>query len=121
MNKTGYKKGLTILIHAAVWILLFSLPTLLRPGNDRPEPENSAAIFWVARFTDFLLVCFFYLNAGILMVRLFYKKKYFFYILSVLVCFAAFSFLSGEANYHFNNLDNHFTIRRHLVFCIFVF
>lgn len=122
MNKHRYKKGLTILIHAAVWVLLFSLPTLLRPGSaERPEPENSAAIFWVARFSDLLLVCFFYLNAGSLMIQLFYKKKYFFYIISVLICFAAFSFLSGEATYHFANAEHRFTVRRHLLFSIFVF
>lgn len=125
MNRKGYKKGLTILIHAAVWILLFALPALLRPGNssesNHPEPTDPVASFIVARFSDLLLIGFFYMNAGILMVRLFYKKKYFIYIISILFCFAAFSFLSGYATSHFIDTDHRFTIRRHLLFCIFVF
>jgi two-component system, LytTR family, sensor kinase len=125
MNKTRYKKGLIILTHAAVWILLFSLPALLRPANSaesrHPEPVNTVTSFMVARFTDLLLIGFFYLNAGLLMIRLFYKKKYVAYILSVLFCFAVFSFLSWQATHIFVNTGSDFTFRRHLLFCIFVF
>lgn len=125
MNKTRYKKGLIILMHAAVWILLFSLPALLRPASSaepkQQEPVISLASFIVARFNDLLLIGFFYLNAGVLMVRLLYKKRYFFYMLSVLFCFAVFSFLSWQATDRFINTDIIFNFRRHILFCIFVF
>jgi hypothetical protein len=63
MNKPRYKKVMVILIHAAVWILLFSLPTLLRHTSDQNEPKQPEAVdatmrFIAARFTDLLLICF---------------------------------------------------------------
>ena len=120
-----YKKALTIITHAAVWILLFSLPTLLRPSNaaepKQQEAARMATDFIIARFNDLLLIGFFYLNAELLIPRLFYRKKYFFYILSVICCFALFTFLSWEAGLNFSRSDVHFTFRRHLTFCIFVF
>lgn len=126
MNKTRYKKGLVVLIHAAAWILLFSLPSLLRPSYDASEhkhlqPESTTWSFIAPRFTDLLLICFFYLNAGVLIVRLFYRKKYLLYILTVVFCFTGFTLLSYLVTRHFAFTDSNFTLRRHLPFCTFVF
>jgi len=125
MNIARYRKGLIIITHTAVWILLFSLPALLRPSNAaEPKQEESArtmADFIIARFNDLLLIGFFYLNAALLIPRLFYRKKYFFYILAVICCFALFTFISWEAGLNFSRSDVHFAFRRHLTFCIFVF
>ncbi len=89
------KKWVTILIHAGAWILLFSLPYLLRPSynpNDvkRPEPADPTTIFIISRISDVLLVSFFYLNALLLIPRLLYKKKYAFYTFAILFSFVCF-------------------------------
>jgi two-component system LytT family sensor kinase len=124
MNKAGYKKGLIILMHAAAWILLFSLPYLLTPAQhsnepQRPELENEKGRFIAARISDLLLIGFFYLNAGVLMVRFFYQKKYLEYILSVFGCFSAFLFSSllVTRELSFNDI----TLTRHLPFATFIF
>lgn len=126
MKQKRYKKWFTILIHATAWILLFSLPYLLRPSYDATEhkepsgPANATISFITSRLNDLMLIGFFYLNAELLIVQLFYKKKYSWYILSVIFCLAAFSFLSFSIVKTFNFTDAGFTFRRHLMFCIFV-
>jgi LytS/YehU family sensor histidine kinase len=72
-----------------------------------------------ARFNDGMLIGFFYLNAGVLMVRLFFRRKYLVYVLSILGCVALFSLLSWWAMLQSGNVDAHFTFRRHLPFCTF--
>lgn len=124
MNKLRYKKGLTILSHIAVWILLFSLPYLLRNSSNEPkhqEPVNATANFIAARCNDLLLIGFFYLNAGVLIGGFFYRKKYLLYSLVVLLCFAVFSILSWLIFRELTHADAHFTLGSHIPFCIFVF
>src|SRR5674476_640247 len=94
MKKEWYaKKWITVLIHALAWILLFSLPYLLRPSYNPnevkpPEPQNPYLLFIVTRISDALLITFFYLNAGMLIPRLFYKKKYTLYSFSLIFSFS---------------------------------
>ena len=127
MKNARYKKWLTVVLHIAAWILLFSLPYLLRPSYDPNEHKHaeqaaSATVnFFTARATDLMLICFFYLNAGVLVVQLFYKKKYLLYLLAVLICFAAFSGLSFILVKTFMYTDRQFIYRMHLPFSIFVF
>jgi two-component system, LytTR family, sensor kinase len=126
MKQVRYKKGFIILIHAAAWILLFSLPYLLRPSYNPNEPRhgqpvNETASFITSRFNDLMLIGFFYLNAGILIVQLFYRKKYFWYVIAVIACFTVFAFLSFNMVKTFVFTDASFSFRKHLPFCVFVF
>ncbi len=126
MKKGKYKKGLVVLMHVAAWILLFSLPSLLRPSHDpnehqHAEPVTTIGSFMAARFNDLLLIGFFYLNAAVLMVRLFYKKSYLLYVATVLCCFACFTLLSWLVMRQFSYTDTHLTLRKHIPFCTFVF
>jgi two-component system LytT family sensor kinase len=127
MNQIRYKKWLTVVIHIAAWVLLFSLPYLLRPSYDPNEhkhaaPAANASInFLITRTTDLMLIGFFYLNAGVLIVQFFYKRKYLLYLVMVLLCFAAFSGLSFAMAKTFQYTGRQFTYRMHLPFSIFVF
>jgi len=126
MKQTGYKKWWIVLMHVAAWVLLFSLPYLLRPSynpNERnhPQPANETVNFITARINDLMLIGFFYLNAGILIVQLLYKKKYLLYALAVGFCFAVFALVSWWMLKAFTYTDQFFTFRRHLPFCVFVF
>ncbi|MGC4100814.1 sensor histidine kinase [Ferruginibacter sp.] len=121
------RKWLVVLLHIAAWVLLFSLPYLLRPSYDPNEHKHTeqtasaTANFFTARATDLLLIGFFYLNAAILVVQLFYRKKYLLYLLSVLACFAIFSGVSFFVVKTYQFPGRVFTYRMHLPFSTFVF
>lgn len=127
MEKNWYKrKWITVLIHAAVWILLFSLPYLLRPSYNPDtdkgyEHHDTTANFIVARITDLILIGIFYLNSYLLFPKLFYRKKYALYIVSLLASFTFFWLVSWSLNREFSHPDVNFTMGRHLTFCTFVF
>lgn len=127
MKQVRYKKGWIILLHVAAWVLLFSLPYLLRPSYDandhkpHPVPVNATINFITARVNDLMLIGFFYLNAGVLIVQLLYKKKYLWYTMAIAFCFTVFSFLSFTMLKTFTYTDSFFTYRKHLPFCVFLF
>jgi len=127
MKKAWYaKKWITILIHVVAWILLFSLPYLLRPSYNPnetkpPEPQNTNILFIITRISDVLLITFFYLNAGILIPRLFYKKKYTLYVLSVIFSFACFVVIMYVLRLNFTKSDINFSFNKHLFFSTFIF
>ena len=121
------KKWITILLHITAWMLLFSLPYLLRPSNTanepiRPEPHNPTFSFIIQRISDIMLIVFFYLNALALIPKLLYKKKYTFYTISIILSFAVYTILSWllrKAN--FTQGDENLVFRKHLFFTTFIF
>ncbi len=127
MKKGWYsKKWITILIHATAWVLLFSLPYLLRPSynpNDAKaaELQNSNFLFLVNRISDALCITFFYLNAEILIPRIFYRKKYAMYALTVLAYFAFFVTLLYFLRVNFTKVSHGFSFNLHLLFSTFIF
>ncbi|MDO9373440.1 MAG: histidine kinase [Bacteroidota bacterium] len=128
MNKTWYaKKWLTVLIHSAAWVLLFSLPYLLRPSYNADAPpkpdqdEHDRINFILARINDVILVGFFYLNALVLIPSLMYRKKYAAYTGAILACFAVVLFSGFLLRLNFGPTDAHFTFRKQLFFSTFIF
>ena len=120
------KKVIVLLLHAAAWALLFSLPALLRPSYDPNEPphpdqSNPVASFIVGRIVDLLLIGFFYLNALALIPRLLYKKRYAFYTTSVIISFTVFVLLTWLLMVTFTPINKPFVFRKHLFFCTFIF
>lgn len=127
MKKAWYaKKWIIILLHVAAWVLLFSLPYLLRPPYNpnepaHPQPENPTVSFIIYRISDLMLIGFFYLNALLLIPRLLYKKMYTLYTFSIIVCFAGYVLLYWLLTVTFTNVDKSFIFRKHLFFCTFIF
>lgn len=127
MKKSWYqKKWITVLIHCLAWILLFSLPYLLKPPNNpdqpkHPEQVNTTVSFLIARVTDLLLISFFYFNAIVLLPCFFYKRKFIFYLVALMFCFAVFAGITWILTRNFTYTDIYFTFQRHLFFCTFVF
>jgi two-component system, LytTR family, sensor kinase len=127
MKATWYtKKWVTVMLHAAAWILLFSLPFLLRRsyGNERPDTSKeevsalSVAITYV--LSNLIWVGFFYLNAYLIVPRFIYKNKYWQYIASVTVCFIIILFLQALVFIYIRN-PPHFSLPNHILFNLFVF
>lgn len=87
------KKWLIILLHIAFWLLLFSLPSLLRPSQEAaPAPQHRQVtdhFFYQYLVNCLSWICLFYMNSYVLIPRLFHQKKYLRYVLSFVPVFAA--------------------------------
>src|SRR3712207_611069 len=90
------KKWFTILLHIAFWVLLFSLPSLLRPARDTTQPEKpeNAGFFFQYLVNFFSWICLFYVNAYILIPKLIYQKKYVNYALAHIPLFVVLFLLN---------------------------
>ena len=127
MKKSWYqKKWIIFLAHCLAWILLFSLPYLLRPSytpeqDKHPQPTSTTAFFWISRLSDLLLISFFYFNALQLVPRFFYKRKIFVYVVFVLACFACYVSITWLLTSNFVFVDSNYTFRKHIFFGTFVF
>ncbi|MBX2923878.1 MAG: histidine kinase [Chitinophagaceae bacterium] len=84
------KPWVRVIFHIAAWIIVFSLPFLLRryPAGDMPKDPDERGFFLVNNLTALLWIGVFYFNAYILTPRFIYTKKYFYYFLIVLGLFA---------------------------------
>ncbi|MEP7142607.1 MAG: histidine kinase [Ferruginibacter sp.] len=121
------KKWVTAVLHLATWVLLFSLPALLRPSytpsdnaHTLPVNDNDTANFIIARINDCVLISFFYLNSLVFIPRLLYKKRYAVYCFAIIVYFAFFVTQGWLVKSYFNP-DKFFTFRKHLFFSLFIF
>lgn len=127
MVKAWYsKKWVIVLLHAAAWILLFSLPALLRPAYNLEEPARPQAVspsvaFLLLRVMDLTWMGFFYLNAMLLMPGLTYKRKYWQYAgVQIIVL----TWILIQATFFFKLLirpGEHFDIRRPILFNFFIY
>jgi len=124
-NSWYSKKWLTVSLHAAVWIIFFSLPFLLRrvDSGDKPQPKEEAdAVYSVLNYIlgNAVWIAFFYFNAFLLVPRFISKNKYWQYILSILICFSVIATLEGLI---FTTLrkPEHFSVRGHILFNFFIF
>ena len=125
MKKQWYSKmWVIVLLHAAAWTFLFSLPYLLRPSyNNNPSPKNHGHTngnFYFSLVMDLTWVALFYFNAFFLIPKLFYKKKSWIYAIVSLVIFGWLIFQTWILFLLFMNPAD-YNIRMHLLFSFFIF
>ncbi len=86
-----------VVLHIAVWLVVFSLPYLLSsPYNqNRPEQPDREGFFQLNLLTGFFWVALFYLNAYVLTPSFVYVKKYFVYILILLAVYCVIMLFHG--------------------------
>lgn len=91
------KKRVIILIHIACWMLLFFLPSLLRPTQENMDKSRAAveSSFFYLYICNFLCwICLFYFNSYFLIPRLIYTRRYIKYGLSLIPVFVFLSFIN---------------------------
>jgi hypothetical protein len=123
-------KSWQILIHVAGCLVFLSLPVILWPGQgdlkDFFNDSRSAREFT----NDVLILLFFYLNFYLLIPKLYFPKKYIYFILAVTICFFIVAFLPGMIfPYHDGGHQHHtgsdgnrflFTIGHNLIYFLAV-
>ena len=125
MGKAWYsKKWMTILIHATCWVILFSLPVLLRPSHNPNDINmvkalNTKVIFFISRVSDLLLISFFYLNAFLFIPRFLYKRKYLLYAFEIIFYFAFYLAVMWTLWSSFTKMN--FAFNAHFVVSFFLF
>jgi two-component system LytT family sensor kinase len=94
------RKWVIVLLHTAVWLLIFMLPILLSQSiqhSHKTHVEVDRSWFvYLTLFTDVLWVILFYLNAFVLIPRFIYRKKLSYYVLvqlSVIAVLTTFQWL----------------------------
>src|SRR4051794_19721569 len=90
-------KWLTIVLHVAAWLIVFSLPYLLQPPYhpDRTREPDNKGFFYLTLITNFFWVIVFYLNAFVLTRRFIYRKKYLPYILTLIAVYCVIMLFHG--------------------------
>ncbi len=85
MRKTNNKTIVTLITHILAWIVFITLPFLVFFPRLRDFSMSNHQLAQIV-CTNVFLVLFYYLNTLVLVPRLLAKEKWFWYILSVIVC-----------------------------------
>lgn len=116
---------MTVLLHSAAWIILFSLPFLLRRSysNDKPETKEDVSAFIAAIhyiLNNLTWIGFFYFNAFLLFPKFISRNRYWQYIASVLFFFGIIAVIQGWIFISFRHPE-HFSVPGHILFNFFIF
>jgi sensor histidine kinase YesM len=116
------KKWFTVLLHVAAWVLLFSLPFILRPSMNRPAEQEQHATQALIRYliNDLIYISYFYLNAMVFIPKFFYKRKYKEFALANFLSFICIVFITWLSLFQLIKQSN-FNLSGHLLFNVFFF
>ncbi len=118
------KKWVTVLLHTCLWVLLFSLPYILRPSlnEGRPATEHKEPAIVHIRYVlnDLVYITFFYLNASVLIAQFIYKRRYKQYTAIIIACFVVILFITWVL---FSTMmaQQNFSLSKHFLFNFFFF
>src|SRR5947209_16176501 len=86
------RKWVIVLLHTAVWLLIFLLPLLLSQSiqhSHKAHVDFDRTLFiYLNLFTDIIWITLFYLNAFVLIPKFIYRRKLSFYALVQLIVIA---------------------------------
>ena len=116
------KKWVTVLLHMAAWLLLFSLPFFLRPSmNNRPPEEQHSTLSFIRYIlNDLIYIGFFYLNAIVLIPRFIYRRRYREYAGLLAVAFPVLLLITWLVFFKLFDMPR-FNLSGHILFNFFFF
>jgi len=125
MSSAWYqKKWVAIMLHVSVWVFLFSLPFLLRPyiNNNKSHSDESQSAIQLLRYVinDLIYVGFFYLNAGWLVPKLIYQRKYKQFAAAIIACFITLLLFTWLVFFQLFSTPD-FNLPGHILFNFFFF
>jgi two-component system, LytTR family, sensor kinase len=83
------------IFHIIIWAAIFMLPYIFRGESEDRESADDISFRNLDNVTDILWIGLFYLNAIILIPRLFYAKRYTLYAGSLIVSFLIVMLIHG--------------------------
>jgi len=92
-----YNRRYNILIHIAIWIMFFLMPIIVLPRPEHAATFEDMNILPVVFFNIYLIMVF-YLNAYLLVPKLYLKRKFTLYFLSIIFLLIQFIILPLYAN-----------------------
>lgn len=111
-----------VALQVIAWLLLFSLPFLLRPSgpqqSNKPDNNSGVSLFYI--ISNLFWVAFFYLNALVLVPRIMYRKQFINFVLIQAMLFLVYIGI-GWVNMMLFRTDSHYNLRGHVVFTLFIF
>jgi two-component system, LytTR family, sensor kinase len=120
------RKYIIVGLHISVWLLLFSLPMLMRQSAEsNRNTDVSSQADSISRMMHYIVsaliwVGFFYLNAYLLAPLFLRRKNTWKYILSLLFAFLVLLVIAGLA-FNFFIRPPFFNVRIHIIFNFFIF
>ena len=82
-------------MHIIVWAIIFLLPFVFNTWDEKGETSSVDPFRSINTVTNFLWMGLFYLNAYVMIPRLFYKRKYLQYALVLIASFCIIMLLHG--------------------------
>ena len=108
------KKVIIAIAHVATWVCFFLLPYIFYPQTKSTPFNISKYIVTLLTIINLFLLVFYYLNTLLLIPFLLFKRKWFIYIIGILICFAGFLYLPKELAYLITGNDEE-TIKQEII------
>lgn len=96
------KKNLNILLHITIWSIFIVLPLFVIPLSSEYLWENNTRLT-IYLTNTVLLIIFFYLNFNIILPKLYFQKKYLWFVISIFALLISFVLITMLAVYLINS------------------
>lgn len=118
------RKWVTVLLHIIAWVLLFSIPYLLKPSLNENRPHNRDAepllVHLRYALNNIVYIAFFYFNSRVLLPKFIYRGRYREYTLLSVGFFMLILFITWFILFILFGQHN-FNLRGHILFNFFFF
>ena len=88
-------KNSILVLHALVWVMIFLLPFIFTSENDSSKDGDDLAFRNLKTVTNLFWMGLFYLNALVLIPKLFNKHKYIYFVFSLVLSFCIIMLFHG--------------------------